>query len=524
MKSAMDARQVVQGFVSARFAAEPDRARVAGYLTDDFEYVVPRSFGAPLRGAAALDALSGLNNALFDPDSVRYMEKRVLSSGDVVVVEHSVTATTMAGGRYENDFCWLYELRGGKIARAVQYADTLQARRGLGQAQEKVFGEFSADTGEHAIAGLDGVLACTTAICAIDGARGELRYRGYEIRDLVGYARFADVAPLLWLGRWPSSAEREHFDVESRARLALPAATRALLDTLPDTADPLAVLRTAMSIEGALDGAAEDRSAEQVHDKAITAYARSATLVGVLACRARGQAPRAPRGDLDRGANLLWMATGAEPTPLEVDALDALLITYAEHELNPSTFTGRIVAGTRSDYWSALTAAVGAFKGPLHGGIFGGAVKILLELGAPAAVPAYLDSLPAKDAYVPGFGQHHVYRTADPRVAGMARCAEQLAAASGREQLLDTARALERGLAERANSAPSADLYGGLVMHLLGFPPQLLPSLLAAGRFAGWTAHILEQYGDPTVIRPRAAYVGPQPRVLARSGTVDLGH
>lgn len=519
MNSTTDSRQVVQAFISARFASEPDRALVAGYLTDDFQYVVPRSFGAALHGDAALDALVGLNNALFDPASVRYEEKRVLAAADVVVVEHSVTATTVDGRRYENDFCWLYEVRGGKIARAVQYADTLQARRGLGEAQDKVFGELSAAEPAHAVAGLEGVLACATAICSIDGASGELRYRGYEIRDLVGHARFADVAQLLLLGRWPAPGERDHFDVASRARLELPAPTRALLDILPAATHPLALLRTAMSIEGALDGVAEDQSAEQLHDKAITAYARSATLVGALVCRASGEALRGPRGDLDRGANLLWMATGTDPTPLEVDALDALLITYTEHELNPSTFTSRIVAGTRADYWSALTAAIGAFKGPLHGGAFGGAVEVLLELGTPAAVPAYLDGLPAEDAYIPGFGQHHVYRVADPRVAGMARYAELLSAAHGTDKLFETARELERRLAGRSDLSPSADLYGGLVMHLLGFPPELFSSVLVAGRIAGWTAHIREQYADATVIRPRAAYVGPQPRVLAPADT-----
>lgn len=518
MTTAHDARQIVQAFISARFASEPDRAQVASYLTDDFAYVVPRSFGAPLRGDPALDALVGLNNTLFDPSTLRYAEKRVLVDGRVVVIEHSVTATTLDGRSYENDFCWLFEVRDGKIGRAVQYADTLQARRGLGEVQDTVLGELTADAPGQVVAGLDGVLACTTSICSIDGAAGELRYRGYEIRDLVGRASFADVAQLLWLGRWPTPEERDHFDTVSRARLELPAATRALLNTLSDTTHPLAPLaamRTALSLEGALDETAEEHSADALQDKALTVYARTATLVGALACQVNGEPFRPPRSDLPREANLLWMATGAEPDPLAVEALDALSITYVEHELNPSTFAGRIVTGTRSDYWSAITAAVGAFKGPRHGGAFAGAVELLLKLGSPAAVPAYLDEALAQGAYIPGFGQHHVYRSADPRVPGMRRYAELLASTRGGDELVETARQLARALHEREGTSPSADLYGGLVMHLLGFPPKLFPALLVAGRFAGWTAHICEQYADDVVLRPRAAYVGPGPRALA---------
>jgi citrate synthase len=518
MRSALNARQVVQSFIAARFADEPDRALVASFLTEDFQYVVPRSFGVPLNRDAALEALVGLNNALFDPATVQYHEKSMLADADHVVVEHSVTATTVDGRAYENDFCWVYELVGGKIARAVQYADTLQARRCLGDSQDAVFGDLTADAPPPPGVGLDGVLACTTSVCSIDGEQGDLRYRGYEIRDLVGRRSFADVAQLLWLGRWPTPAERELFDAGSRARLELPAVTQAVLDALPDSTHPLAALCTALSIDGALDEAGQDRSAEAVHDKALTVYARTATLVGALACRARGEQPRPPRPDLSRGPSLLWMAVGIESAPVAVEALDALLVTYAEHELNPSTFAGRVVAGTHSDYWSAVIGAIGAFKGPMHGGVFGEALQVLQQLGSPAAARAYaLDAL-ERQAQVPGFWAHHVYRTHDPRVGGMRRHAGLLSQATGQDELFETARELERVLAEGSALEPSADYYGALVMHLLGFPRQVFSSLLVAGRFAGWTAHICEQYAGNAPLRPRAAYVGHGPRVLEHPG------
>lgn len=369
--------------------------------------------------------------------------------------------------------------------------------------------------GEGVVGGLDDNVACTTSICSIDGEHGELRYRGYEIRDLVRHARFADVAQLLWLGHWPSHDEQARFDSASRARCELPAQTRALMDTIPRATHPLAIVRTAISIEGALDPSDDDVSPAALHDKATTAYARTATLVGVLVARARGEAPSPPRDDLPRNANLLWVANGAEPDGLALDALDALCITYAEHELNPSSFTSRTVSGTRSDYWSAITAAVAAFKGPLHGGIFRDSVELLLRLRTPAAVPSFIEDVSATDAAVPGFSRGHVYETRDPRVAGMEQAARSLASALGAEELFETAQVLERGLAERRGLRPTSDLYGSLVMHLLGIPEEVFSSLIVASRFAGWTAHICEQHLDGTIIRPRARYVGPGPREVA---------
>lgn len=366
------------------------------------------------------------------------------------------------------------------------------------------------------IKGLDGVLACTTAICSIDGPAGELRYRGYEIRDLVGRAPFADVAQLLWLGRWPLPGERDHFDSEAQSRRPLPPAVTSLFAALPSTAHPLAIVRTALSLEGALDEGAETNDAAEVRDRAITVYARSATLVGALSCRARGEQIRSPRQDLDHASNLLWMATGVQPDDLTREALDALLVTYAEHELNASTFAARTVVSTLSDYWSAITGAVGALKGSLHGGAVDDAIKLFVALGSPSAVPAYLDEVAAHKAKVPGFG-HRVYRTRDPRAVGMERYAELLSTARGDSTLLDTARTLESTLGERKGLSANVDYYGALVMHLLGLPHDVFSTLIVASRFAGWTAHIDEQLADNKLIRPRGVYVGEGPRSLSNA-------
>lgn len=368
---------------------------------------------------------------------------------------------------------------------------------------------------EEVTPGLRGVPACTTAVSSIED--GVLRYRGYDIRDLVATADFPAVTLLLWLGRWPGAAERERLDAQARQRLPLPAPIAALLGSLPVAAAPLALLRTALSADGALDVTAADRSESAVRDKAVTAYARTAVIAGLAAARLAGRAAPPPRPDLSREAAMLWLATGAEPAPAAISALNAALITFAEHELNPSTFAARIVAGTRADYWSALTAAVGALAGPRHAGGFAAGTGNLLQIGSPGAVAGFLDDLP-EGAVVPGFGRHKVYPGDDPRVGGMQRhaaalCATGAGAEPDGELLLATATALQAGMAERG-VPPTAELYAGLTLHLLGFPLEAFPAVVAAARVAGWTAHVLEQYADDVVFRPRASYAGSGPRTL----------
>ena len=361
------------------------------------------------------------------------------------------------------------------------------------------------------VTGLRGVLACTTSVSSI--ADGTLRYRGYDVRDLVGQASFADVTLLLWHGEWPDNDQRERLAAALTERRSLPDVVQRLITACPVTADPLALMQAAIAIDGTCDPRPDNRAVSAVLDKAMTLQAHTANLVGVIANRVSGNVPPQMPADISREAAMLWLATGDEPDPLSLTALDAVLVTFAEHELNPSTFAARVVAGTRSDYWSAITAAVGALKGPRHAGAFAAGATLVRELGTPAAARAFVAGL-SGDPAVSGFGVHKIYGELDPRVAGIRRFAELLAADGPHERLWQTAVELETRLRATHGLNPTAELYAGLVIHLLGIPLRCASALVATARGAGWTAHVLEQYSDDVVLRPRALYIGPPPRSL----------
>jgi citrate synthase len=362
----------------------------------------------------------------------------------------------------------------------------------------------------HVVAGLDGVLACESAITLVDGDNGELFFRGYDVRDFADQADYLAVVQLLWSGHWPTPTEQAAFDQDVRTRRDLPAEVHAVLQLVPDRiANPMAALRTAVSLLGALDPNGDATSPATMVTQATTLLARMPTLVAALGRLQRGLPTIAPARELGHAANYLYMLRGTRPSVEEVAGLNTLMALHAEHELNASTFTARTVIGTLSDYYSAITAALGALKGPRHGGAIDAVLPMVRAIGSTEAVPAYVDRALGEKRKLPGFG-HRVYRERDPRAALQAAVVQCLSTRCAEPALFEIARRLEAELFVRKRLPANVDYYAAVALDDLGFPPDLLTSFIASTRVAGWTAHILEQAADNRLIRPRALYRGPR--------------
>jgi citrate synthase len=353
--------------------------------------------------------------------------------------------------------------------------------------------------------GLEGVLAGETSIALVDGVNGRLLYRGYPIGELVRYGTYAQVAELLWTGEWPASAHLPCLPLTDRII--------ASLRNLPVTAHPMDALRTALSTWGAENAPGWPPTSEQA--RALTAQAPTA-----LAAFARirdGREPLEPDPDLELAAGFLYLLTGEKPDEASARALDAYLIVGAEHGFNASTFTARVITSTRSDIASALAGAIGALKGPLHGGAPAEVVSQLHEIGTPEHAAAWIDDALARGERLMGFG-HRVYRAYDPRAAalrevaeGMGNTAEWLRLAVAVEDI-----ALQK-LAEKSPDRPlktNVEYYTAAVLQGIGLPPDLFPTTFALARHAGWTAHVLEQGAANRLIRPDVRYTGPAERHL----------
>ncbi len=371
---------------------------------------------------------------------------------------------------------------------------------------------MSEDSRPQVTSGLEGVLACYSSVCSIDGPGGVLTYRGYDIRDFVTAASFCDVAWLLWHGDWPDDAESEAFAAEVASHRDLSDSVAALLAAAPiESANPMAVLRTAVSMVGAEDPTADDISRDAVVAKAARLVGCLPTMVAAMSRYLQGDEPIAADPSLEHAANFCWMLTGRHPSPQEAAALNALLNTYAEHELNASTFAARTTVGTLSDYYSAMVSGIGAVKGPLHGGAVDDAMSVFSEIGRPDGVVPFVEAALAARRKVPGFG-HRVYRTRDPRAIAMDRLAAELGEEAGEPHWHAVASALEAELHGRKGLNANVDYYSALVLYHLGFPLSMFTSFIVCSRVAGWTAHVLEQYANNRLIRPRAQYEGSPPR------------
>ena len=363
------------------------------------------------------------------------------------------------------------------------------------------------------ISGLEGVLAFESEIAFIDGFAPEFSVRGYDIHDIAGRIGYEQLCFLLWQDRLPTDAELSDFIEELAGLREVPATVLDLVRAAPASTHPMATLRTAVSLLGMLDDSADDIGAEASLAKSKSLAAKMATIVAAQTRLQAGQDPIAPDPSLGHAANYYYMLTGRATEELVRATFDAVLVLYAEHETNASTFASRVVVGTESDFYSAVVAGIGAVKGPLHGGAIDGAMSMLIEIGSPDNAEAYVDDALAARRKLPGFG-HRVYRAGDPRAARLRDMATEMAAETGDDRWLSVALAAEKRMTETKGIIPNVDYYAAPVLYQIGFPLNLMTNVVASSRIAGWSAHIMEQYANNRLIRPRALYKGHRDRKL----------
>lgn len=356
--------------------------------------------------------------------------------------------------------------------------------------------------------GLEGVIAGETAICTVEGG---LSYRGYFVGDLAEHCSFDEVAYLLLAGELPTAAQLKAFQERVAMARRLPPPLRTLLGELPKWTTPLDALRTAVSALGHFDQDAADNSHDANVRKAERLLAQIPVAVADHYHLAKGSQPIAARQDLGQAANFLYMLHGTEPTPEEVKAMDVSLILYAEHEFNASTFAARVIVSTLSDMHSGITGAIGALKGPLHGGANEKVMDILLATGGPAKAEEWTKSALARKERIMGFG-HRVYKTGDVRAGILKTFARKAAEAAGATQWEDTADTIERVMAAEKNMYPNLDWPAGRLYHAMKLEIPLYTPIFAMSRISGWAAHVIEQLDNNRLIRPRALYKGPDRR------------
>ncbi|MBW4040954.1 MAG: bifunctional 2-methylcitrate synthase/citrate synthase [Acidobacteria bacterium] len=359
--------------------------------------------------------------------------------------------------------------------------------------------------------GLAGVVVDTTAISKVNPDTNSLLYRGYPVQQLAERCSFEQVAWLLWHGELPAPDELAAFEARERTGRALDPRIRSVIDITPQTAHPMDVVRTAVSLLGALDRQAQDMSAAANLAKAERLLAAIPAIVAYDQRRRRGLEPVEPRDDLDYSRNFLWMTFGTEPTQTAADVFRISMILYAEHSFNASTFTARVVTSTLSDLHSAVTAAVGALKGPLHGGANEAVMVAFDEIGSPEGAEAWLTDALAAKRKIMGFG-HRVYKHGDSRVPTMETAMRRLVAEHDRADLAELYDRLAAAMDAAKGIKPNLDYPSGPAYRLLGFDTEQFTPLFVASRVVGWTAHVMEQLSSNALIRPLSAYVGPDER------------
>ena len=370
--------------------------------------------------------------------------------------------------------------------------------------------------------GLDGVVVDYTSISKVNPDTNSLLYRGYPVQELAARCSFEEVAYLLWNGELPTAGQLAEFTAREKAGRALDPVVKTVIDTLPDTAHPMDVCRTAASVLGARHPLAEDSTREANMKKATDLWAAMPAVVAYDQRRRHGQEPVEPRDDLGYSANFLWMTFGEEQVPEVVEAFNVSMILYAEHSFNASTFTARVITSTLSDLHSAVTGAIGALKGPLHGGANEAVMHTFDEIGirpeesleeAADRARTWMENALAQKKKVMGFG-HRVYKHGDSRVPTMKAALDKMVAHYGRPELLGLYQGLEKAMDEAKSIKPNLDYPAGPTYHLMGFDTATFTPLFVASRITGWTAHVMEQLDANSLIRPLSEYVGPEERHL----------
>lgn len=374
------------------------------------------------------------------------------------------------------------------------------------------------------VRGLESVVAAETRLGAIDGTAGTLRYAGYDIDDLATKASFEEVFYLLLNGELPTRGQLEAFKAEMAAAQS-DAAAIALIDSLPAAGMPIDALRTAVSALAQFDAEAEDLSAANARRVGVRLGGLMPVALASAERRAHGKEPVAPRSDLSHAANFLYMLHGAPPTAAAERAMNTYLVLLAEHGLNASTFAARVATGASADCYAAITAAIATLKGDAHGGANRRAMEMMLEIGSPERVEAWVEEALRSKRRLMGIG-HRIYKTRDPRAKHLENLARELADESGDRRAFEVAQRLEAVTATHPfyverKLYPNVEFFTAPVLYGLGLRPELMPAAFALSRISGWTAQILEQLADNRLIRPSALYVGPALRpfpVLDRRG------
>jgi citrate synthase len=359
-------------------------------------------------------------------------------------------------------------------------------------------------------AGLEDVVVASSSICYLDGARGVLAYRGYDIHDLADHATFEDVCYLLWHGRLPNRSELGELQSELAASRRLPEGVLRVIRSLPP-GNAMDMLRTVVSSLSHFDPGANDMSPQGRYRTSVTLTAQIGTVVATCGRAASGGGIIDPDPALSHAANFLYTLKGSRPSSLETRAFDVALVLHADHEFNASTFAGRVAAATLTDVHSAVTGAIGALKGPLHGGANTDVMHMLFEIGQDASdqkVDEFVRVKLAKKEKIPGFG-HRVYRTEDPRATHLRTMSEELCRRTGNLRWFEISQRIEQLMKTEKRINANVDFYSATTYHALGIPVDLFTPVFAVSRISGWTAHILEQYSNNRLIRPRADYMGP---------------
>jgi citrate synthase len=358
-----------------------------------------------------------------------------------------------------------------------------------------------------ATAGLRGVVAAQSAIGDVNGEEGKLIYQGYDIHDLAEHSTFEEVVFLLWNGRLPSQTELDDLTSQIRANYKVPGEIIAGMKYMPKDADPMDVLRTCVSALDFYDKDGHGTDAASAHKAAVKITGQIGTLVAAWDRIRNGKDPVTPDPSLSIAENFLYMLRGEKADADEVKIFDIALILHADHELNASTFTTRVVAGTLADMYGAVTAGIAALAGPLHGGANTNVMKMLIEIDDPAKIDAWVDEALASKKKIMGIG-HAVYKTEDPRATWLRRFSKQMAEKKGESKWFDMSQRIEKLMLEKKGMHPNVDFYSASTYYLMGIPLDVYTPIFAVSRISGWTGHILEQYANNKLIRPRAEYIG----------------
>jgi len=359
------------------------------------------------------------------------------------------------------------------------------------------------------VKGLDGVVAAQTALSSIDGQRGILTYRGIDIHELAENASYEEVVYLLWYGKLPN--RRELHDLEERLAANRPIPTQVvnILRQTPHNGIPMVVLRNAVSALAMFDPDAEDITPEATRRKAERLTAQMGTIMAAYHRIRQGLEPIEPDPRLSHTENLLYMLTGDQPDPANVRALDLYQVLLADHGMNASTFTARVIASTQADLHSAVSGGLGALKGPLHGGAAEATMRMLFEIGKVEKADAFVDNAFKTKRKIMGIG-HRIYKTGDPRVVHIRRSSLGLGERSGELEWFHILEEVEKAVLKYRQLYANVDFFSSTMLYYIGIPVDMFTPMFAASRIAGWSAHVIEQYADNVLIRPQSEFVGPE--------------